>query len=131
MSYGPPSDPNQGPHQPDPGAMPHQVPPYAQQPWPAAPNGQGAPIGPTTGPGLGVVSLVLGLLGIVVPFLPIDETGARHWIALPFALGGVVLGVAGLVGPRRGKPVAGVGLGLSVLALLVAMAFVGAMIMHG
>jgi hypothetical protein len=85
---------------------------------------------PKTGPGLAVVSVVLGLAGILAPFLPIDETGIRHYVALPFALGGVVLGIAGLVGPRRGKPLAGVGLGLSVLALLVAVAFVGAMMIR-
>ena len=112
-------DPNQGPPQPDPAQVS-----APQQPWPPR------AAGPTAGPGLAVVSMVLGVLGILVPFLPIDESGIRHYVALPFALGGLALAIAGLVGPRRAKPVAGVGLGLSLLALLVGMVFLGAMVMH-
>ena len=123
MTYGPP-DPNVSEGQVPPQVPPPgPVPPHPQQPWPPQPATA------TTGPGLAVVSVVLGVLGIVVAFLPIDETGIRHYVALPFALGGLVLGIAGLVGPRRGKPVAAVGLALSVLALLVAMLFLGVLIM--
>ena len=89
------------------------------------------PPGPRTGPGLAVVALVLGVVGCVVWLLPIDETGIRHYLPFPFAIGGLVLGIMGLIGPRRGKPMAGLAVVLSVVALLLGMLMVGLEILHG
>lgn len=103
---------------------------YPQQPWGTPPA---VPVTPrlATGPGLAVVSVVLGFLGCVVWLLPIDETGTRHYLPIPFALGGLALGIAGLVGNRRGKPVAAVGVLLSTIALLLGIFMVGLEVLHG
>ena len=98
------------------------------QPWQAqTPD----PTPPTGGPGIAVVALVLGAFGCAVWLLPIDETGVRHYLPLPFALGGLVLGIAALIGRRRGKPIAAVGVLLSVIALLLGMFMVGLAVLHG
>jgi len=116
---------------PQPYQFPQQGPVPPQQPW-GAPGFPGAPrpAGPATGPGLAVVALVLGVIGCVVWLLPIDESGVRHYLPLPFALGGLVLGIMGLVGNRRGKPVAAVGVILSAIALVLAILMVGLEVVH-
>jgi hypothetical protein len=63
-----------------------------------------------------VLAFVLGLAALVAPFLPMDMTGFRQYAAFPFALPGVGLATAGLIGARRGKPLAAVGAVLCVLA---------------
>ena len=104
--------------QPDRNASPqHLWPDYSQAPsdpaWqPQAPAEQ--PKGTSL---LGVLAFVLGLAALVAPFLPIDMTGYRQYAAFPLALPGVGLAIAGLIGSRRGKPLAVVGAVLCVLAL--------------
>ena len=69
--------------------------------------------------GPGVIALVLGILGIVVPFLPIDLINGRGLLALPFGLVGLVFALIGCTGGRRGMGVAIAGLVLCVLALAI------------
>ncbi|MEV5835954.1 DUF4190 domain-containing protein [Nocardia sp. NPDC052112] len=100
-------------------------PPQQQQPWVYTndPGWQGGP--PPTdrrqGPWLAVGAVILGIAGCVLPFLPIDLTGVRPLIGLPFAIAGLVLGIVGSVGRRRAKGLAVTGIILSVLALTVAL----------
>lgn len=140
MSYGPtPPEPNAsapGPNVPYSGPTPPQGPmpphPPPQQPW-TDPHGRGWPGGPRPvdrpkGFGLAVAAVILGLLACVLPFLPIDLTGVRHYVAFPFGLPGLVLAIVGCTGHRRGKPLAVAGAILSVLPLVVwsgALAVVG------
>jgi hypothetical protein len=117
MTYGQP-DRNANPQQGDARYPQHLWPDYAQAPndpaWqPQAPV-PGQPKGTAL---LGVLAFVLGLVALVAPFLPIDMTGFRQYAAFPFALPGVGLAIAGLIGARRGKPLAAVGAVLCVLAL--------------
>ncbi|QUQ63318.1 hypothetical protein [Kutzneria sp. CA-103260] len=128
--------PPQGPVA-QPGQFPQQAPmppqPYVQQPWSApAPGFSGAPrpAGPATGPGLAVVSLLLGLVGSVVWLLPINLDPGRHYLPIPFGVGGLVLGIVGLVGNRKGKPTAAVGVILSVIALILGILMTGLEVMH-
>jgi hypothetical protein len=107
MTYGPPTS--------------HSGYPEPQQPWPGS-----GPVAPPKGIALAVAALVLGVLGCVLPFLPVDMTGVRAYVAFPFGLAGLVLGVFGCVGRRRGKPLAVIGAVLSVLALLLGMIMVAA-----
>ncbi|WP_218020206.1 hypothetical protein [Nocardia anaemiae] len=70
------------------------------------------------GPWFAIGSVILGLIGCVLPFLPmIDLTGVRPLIGLPFAIPGLVVGIVGCTGPRRAKGLAVIGIILSVLAL--------------
>lgn len=105
MTYGPPSEPNHHTGYP--------------QPWPGP-----GPAAPPKGVALAVAALVLGLLGCVLPLLPVDLTGVRAYVPFPFGLAGLVLGVLGCVGHRRGKPLAAIGVALSVLALALGMIMV-------
>jgi hypothetical protein len=116
--------PPQGPVQ----QQPYLQQPHVQQPWaaPAAPR----PAGPATGPGLAVVALILGFFGAVVWLLPINEDGVRHYLPFPFALAGLVLGIVGLIGNRQGKPMAVIGIILSVIALLLGIFMVGLEFIH-
>ncbi|SFP22160.1 hypothetical protein [Amycolatopsis rubida] len=129
------------PDEPRPQGMPPAGPahPPAQwtgrpQPWPVQPNAQQYPgyspyppalPAPANGVWLGVLSLVLGVLGCVVPLLPIDLTGVRAYLALPFGLAGLACGLAGVVGRRTGKPVSGVGIGVSAIALVLGVIMLG------
>ncbi|WP_239070246.1 hypothetical protein [Amycolatopsis sp. SID8362] len=100
---------------------------YGQHPgYPPAPQwpGPGGPVPPPKGPGLAVAALVLGLLALVLPFLPVDMTGFRAYVAFPFGLAGLVLGVLGCVGRRGGKPLATIGAVLSFLALVFGLIMV-------
>ncbi|MDT7798320.1 MAG: hypothetical protein QOI78_1753 [Actinomycetota bacterium] len=85
------------------------------QPWVEA---------PPRGIAVAVAALALGLLGCVLPLLPVDMTGWRAYVAFPFGLAGLALGVFGCVGRRRGKPVAAIGVAFSVLALVLGMILV-------
>lgn len=60
------------------------------------------PAVPPAGTGFGVVALVLGGLGCLLPLLPFALGDARAWISLPFALPGLVIGIMGTSGRRRG-----------------------------
>ncbi|WP_433525697.1 hypothetical protein ACQPZ2_12630 [Nocardia pseudovaccinii] len=136
MSYSPPPEPTNsawhpGAAPPGPNAgysvplPPAPNPPRQQQPWvyTNAPGWQGGP--PPTdrrqGPWLAVGSLLLGIVGCVLPFLPVDLTGVRPLVGLPFAIAGLVLGIIGCTGHRRAKGLAVAGIILSVLALTVAL----------
>ena len=75
---------------------------------------------------LGLTALVLGLIAVVVPFLPMNMDGFRRYAGLAGGLIVLVVAVLGLIGDRRGKPMAAIGLLLALLAVLVsAMMFVG------
>ncbi|WP_133806143.1 hypothetical protein [Kribbella caucasensis] len=69
--------------------------------------------------GLAVAAVILGLLGCVVPLLPINLDNLRAYTPFPFGLPGLVLAIVGCTGHRRGKPLAAVGAILSVLALIL------------
>lgn len=90
----------------------------------------GPPSEPTTrgqqqgGAGLAVVALLVGLFGCVVWLLPINESGIRHYLPLPFAIGGIALSVMCLAAHRRGTVAAVIGLLLSVLALILGVIMV-------
>jgi len=73
---------------------------------------------PTGGVGLGVLGLLLGLVGVVVWALPIDEDLIRQFTPFPFAIGGLVLSLLCLHNRGRGTVLAGIGLLLSGLALI-------------
>ncbi|MFD2472747.1 hypothetical protein [Amycolatopsis silviterrae] len=118
MTAGPPEQqPPQWPAQPP---MPPQYPGYAPYPpvYPPAPA-------PANGVWLGTAALVLGLLGCVVPLLPIDLTGIRAYLALPFGLAGLACGIAGLVGRRTGKPLSATGVAVSAIALVLGVVMLG------
>ncbi|WP_280265499.1 hypothetical protein [Nocardia wallacei] len=129
MSYGPPPEPTDPTWNPGPGAgysspaPPGPNPGRPQQPW-AHPGGQGWQGGPPPtarrqGLGLAAGAVTLGLLGLVLPFLPMDLTGVRPFLGLPFALGGLVLGIIGCTGGRSGTGLALAGVLVSTLALAV------------
>jgi|SRR4051812_38839560 hypothetical protein len=90
----------------------------------------GPPSEPTTsntrqgGAGLATIALLVGLFGCVVWLLPINESGIRHYLPLPFAVGGIVLSVMCLAGHRRGTTAAVIGLLLSGLALILGLIMV-------
>jgi hypothetical protein len=86
--------------------------------------------GTTKGSGLAVTSLILGIIALLLAFIPIVNN-----FAFPLALIGLTLGVIGWVGARRGKRtgkgMAIVGVALAVLALagvLASQAFYGAVL---
>ena len=82
-------------------------------------NGPRAQVVQRKGPWLGVAALVLGLLGVVATFLPMDLSGVRHYVAWLFGLPGFVLAIFGLLGNRSGKPFAVIGALLSLFAVLI------------
>ncbi|MGK8507435.1 hypothetical protein ACRS5S_05045 [Nocardia asiatica] len=127
-----PHVPGPGPRPPSPPPVPNQQPPYPDQfgqnwnqptqypgaPPPAWSQGQPTtPVEPSKGAGFAVLALVLGAAGLVIPFLPIDLSGVRQYLAYVFALPGLIFGVLGCAGPRRGKALAITGAILSLLAL--------------
>lgn len=135
MSYSPPPDPTnpaQYPGMATPGpnagyfAPSGRLPPnhpQQQQPsaYPSGPGWQGKPE-PTDrrkGIGLAVGALILGIVGCVLPFLPIDLTGVRPFIGLPFGMAGLVVGIVGCTGQRRGKGLAVTGMVLSAITIAV------------
>ncbi|CAM02103.1 hypothetical protein A8924_3216 [Saccharopolyspora erythraea NRRL 2338] len=54
----------------------------------------------------------------------------RHYLAFPFALAGLALGIVGCVGHRRGKLLAVVGAVLSFLSLGLGMAMLVGYALH-
>lgn len=83
------------------------------------------PADPVAGTGFGVVALVLGGLGCLLPLLPFALGDARAWISLPFALPGLIVGLMGTNARRRGNVWAIVGsivctvaVGLSAVLLI-------------
>ncbi|MFF0488413.1 hypothetical protein ACFYTQ_05255 [Nocardia sp. NPDC004068] len=46
-----------------------------------------------------------------------DLTGVRPFIGIPFALAGLVLGIVGCTGPRRGKWLAALAVAIAALGL--------------
>ncbi|MFC6156999.1 hypothetical protein [Kribbella jiaozuonensis] len=116
MTYGQP-DRNANQQQGGAGYPQHLWPDYSQDPTDPAWQPRPIPAQRKSTALLGVLAFVLGLAALVAPFLPIDMTGFRQYAAFPFALPGVGLAIAGLIGPRRGKPLAVVGAVLCGLAL--------------
>ncbi|MGW4484860.1 hypothetical protein ACWEOE_13570 [Amycolatopsis sp. NPDC004368] len=117
------------------GAAPHQPAPFpsapghqgfgapVQQPWP----GQAAQArqGPEKSAAPGALALVFGVLGLVVPFLPLPLDHVRSWIAFPFAVVAFALGVVGCIGRRPVKALAVIGMMCATLALVVGVIMVG------
>lgn len=110
------SSPSQGP-----------MPPYhrARQPW-INPDSPGGPpsVDRPSGFGPAVAAVLLGLLGCVVPLLPIDMNLVRVFIAFPFAVPGIALAIVGCSGRRRGNSLAAIGGILSVIALVIGAAMI-------
>jgi hypothetical protein len=109
MSYSQPPEPN----------------PYPQQSW-TDPHGRGwpggpPPVEPPRGAGLGAAALLLGLVGCVVPLLPVNLDQIRAYSPFPFALPGLALAIVGCTGNRRGKPAAAIGAVFCAIALLLGM----------
>jgi hypothetical protein len=117
---GPPQEPSAQPQQ-----LSHPVglPP---EPGPQQWTYPAGPPSPPKGPWLGLAALLLGLLGVVVPLLPINLDMIRPYPATAGGLAGLVVGALGLLGNRRGKPLAAIGVLLSLLALLI-----GAIVLAG
>lgn len=77
------------------------------------------------GTGSGAVAVVLGGLGCVVPLAPVDLADARGYLALAFGVVGLVVGILGATGRRRGNTLAvwgsilsGIALGLAAVILI-------------
>lgn len=85
---------------------------------------------PRGGVGLGVLGLLLGLVGVVVWALPIDEDQIRQFTPFPFAIGGLVLSILCLTNRGRGTVLAGIGLLLSGLALIFGLILVTNYALH-
>lgn len=90
-----------------------------------SPGGPTPPVDPAKAMGPGAVAVVLGGLGCVVPLVPLDLAGDRGYLALAFALPGLVVGIVGCTGRRRGNTLAvagsilsGIALGLAVVLLI-------------
>lgn len=108
---------------PLPGSLPPNPPQYPYPGFGAAGALGGPmppPVEPAKGVWLGIVAVVLGVLGIVLPFLPVALDGVRGYLALAFGLPSLAASIIGCTGRRRGKAVAAVGVNLSVLALVIA-----------
>lgn len=73
-------------------------------------------------PVFAIASVIVGALGLVVPFLPVDMTGVRAYIALPAGILGLVLAGLGFTG-RRGRPVAAAGAVISALVVVLGLTF--------
>ena len=63
------------------------------------------------------MAVILGVAGCVLPLTPFNLDHVRAYIALPFALPGLVVGIIGCTGRRRGTALAVTGSILSVIAL--------------
>lgn len=107
---------------PQPGFAPAQQPSGPQQ-WAGQP-GQPKPAAEGNATPA-VLALVLGVLGLVVPFLPLPLDDVRAWIAFPFAVVGLALGIAGCMGRRPMKALAVIGIVFAALALLAGVIMVG------
>jgi len=79
--------------------------------------------GPAKSPALGIVAMVLGVIAVVLPLAPFDLTGVRVYLAALFGIPGLVVGIIGATGHRRGKALAATGAvlcGLAMVARLIA-----------
>lgn len=79
----------------------------------------------TGGAGFAVIAFVLGLVGLVFPFLPFDFSVHRGLLGLPFGVLGIVLAIVGCTGQRRAKPLAIVAVVLCALVLAIALVMLG------
>jgi hypothetical protein len=87
-------------------------------PEPAAPAPHPAPaqtVAPQNNP-VGLVALIVSIVALVFAIIPVIS-----FIAWLPALAGVVLGIVGLAQKNRKKAFAGIGLGLSILAGIIAI----------
>ncbi|GGU24511.1 hypothetical protein [Lentzea flava] len=85
---------------------------------------------PPRGPLLGLLALVLGAFAVVVTFLPVNLDLARPYVAWTFGLPGLVIAALGLLGHRKGKPMAAIGAMLSLLALVIGAIAMANVVMH-
>jgi hypothetical protein len=96
----------------------------APEPPPSDPRppGDDGPVPPPPGGRrwFAVGAVVLGVLGCVLPFTPLNPAGVRAYVTLAIGLLGLTVGIAGLLGRRRGKELAGTGALLCLVALVVA-----------
>jgi hypothetical protein len=137
MTYGPPQPPNEPTRHTASGAAdqnvaysayvppPGSLPPDPHRQYPSAGfGGTGTPtpppIDPAKGRWLAIVAVILGVLGCVLPLAPVDLTGVRGYLPLVFGLPGLVVGIIGCTGRRRGKALAAVGSVLCVIAIVLA-----------
>lgn len=119
----------QQPYQPYPPRQPGQPPAHGGQPIGGYPGGHPAPSPPSPSNGLGTTALVLGILAILLAFVPI-----LGFISYPLAILGIVFGLVGLrrvsrrTATNRGVALAGLitsVLGF-VLVIVSTIAYVGA-----
>lgn len=75
----------------------------------------------TKGSEFAVASVIVAALGLVLPFLPVDMTGLRHYVALPVGVVGLLLAVVSLGSGRRGKPIATAGAVISGLVIVLGL----------
>lgn len=88
-----------------------------QQPYPQGYGPPYAPQPPVPSNGLGVAALVLGILAILLAFIPI-----LGFVAYPLAIVGIILGLVGLGRVRRGRSSRGItlaGLIASIVGLVL------------
>ncbi|WP_326837787.1 hypothetical protein VSH64_23380 [Amycolatopsis rhabdoformis] len=81
--------------------------------------------GPQKNAAPGVLALVCGILGVVVPILPFPLDNVRAWIAFPFAVAALGLGAVGCGARRPTKALAVIGIVFGVLALVIGVIMVG------
>ncbi|MFI5610585.1 hypothetical protein [Amycolatopsis sp. NPDC051903] len=108
--------------------------PGMQQHWAGQP---GMHPGPEKSVAPAVLAFALGIVALVVPFLPIamDERvggglDVRSWIALPFALPALALGIVACLGRRRMKALAVIGIVFAALAAVVALIMIANRVAH-
>jgi hypothetical protein len=129
-----PNVPPTGPGSPPPAAgapnHPNVLPPPPYQPW-AGPAAQGVqPAGPQGGWGLAVAAIVLGVVSCAVPLHPfnifIGSYGPEDLrvLGLPLAIAGLVVGIGGCSGLRKGKALAASGVFVSCLGLIMGLRMV-------
>lgn len=91
--------------------------PAGQTTTAVAPDPGRPAVEPARSMGYGIVAAILGGLGCLLPLAPLIVTGTRAWISLPFALPGLIIGIMGCTGQRRGNVFAATGLVLCGIAV--------------